>query len=61
MRTRPAQAHLSSNLSPRDDWTEITLLPQNQFKPPTGVEYCYVQSFSANRGVLEIDRIELVR
>ena len=56
-----AQALLSSNLSPRDDWTEITLLPQNQFKPPIGVEYCYVQSFDANRGVLEIDRIELVR
>ena len=56
-----AQALLSSNLPPRDDWTEITLLPQNQFKPPIGVEYCYVQSYGANRGVLEIDRIELVR
>ena len=56
-----AQAHVSSNLRPRDDWTDIALLPQEQFKPPIGVEYCYVHSFGANRGVLEIDRIELVR
>ena len=56
-----AQAQVSSDLSPRDDWTDIALLPQGQFKPPIGVEYCYVQSFGANRGVLEIDRIELVR
>jgi len=56
-----AQAHLSSNLSPRDDWTDVELRPQGQFKPPIGVEYCYVQSYGANRGVLEIDRIELVR
>ena len=56
-----AQAHLSSNLPPRDDWTDIALLPQGQFKPPIGVEYCYLHSYGANRGVLEIDRIELVR
>jgi hypothetical protein len=37
------------------------LVLQGQFKPPIGVEYCYVHSFGANRGVLEIDRIELVR
>ena len=56
-----ARAHVSSTLSPYDDWTDIALLPQGQFKPPIGVEYCYVHSFGANRGVLEIDRIELVR
>jgi hypothetical protein len=56
-----AQAHMSSNLPPRGDWTEIALLPQEQFKPPTDVKYCYLQSYGANRGVLEIDRIELVR
>ena len=52
---------MSSNLPPRADWTEMALLPQEQFKPPTDVKYCYLQSFGANRGVLEIDRIELVR
>lgn len=56
-----AQAHMSSNLSPRGDWTDIALLPQGQFKPPTDVKYCYLQSYGANRGVLEIARIELVR
>jgi hypothetical protein len=56
-----AQAHVSSSLSPRDDWTDIALLPQEHFKPPIGVEYCYVHSFGANRGVLGIDRIEPVR
>ena len=56
-----AQAIMSSNLPPRGDWTDIALLPQGQFKPPTGVKYCYLQSYGANLGVLEIDRIELVR
>jgi hypothetical protein len=56
-----AQALMSSNLAPRGDWTEIALLPQGQFQPPARVKYCYLQSYAANRGVLEIDRIELVR
>ena len=56
-----AQPHVSSNLPPRDDWTDIALLPQGQFKPPIGVEYCYLHSYGAKRGVLEIDRIELVK
>ena len=56
-----AQAHVSSNLPPSGDWTEIALLPQGQFKPPADVKYCYLQSYGANLGVLEIDRIELVR
>jgi hypothetical protein len=55
-----AQAAASSELQPQDDWTEVTLIP-GQFRPPIEVEYCYVHSFGANRGVLEIDRIELVR
>jgi hypothetical protein len=55
------QAHMSSNLQPRADWADIALLPQGQFKPPIGVTYCYLHSFDADRGVLDIDRIELVR
>ena len=56
-----AQAIMSSSLPPRGDWTDIALLPQGQFKPPADVKYCYMQSYAANRGVLEIDRIELVK
>jgi hypothetical protein len=56
-----AQAHMSITVPPRGDWTEIELRPQGQFKPPADVKYCYLQSYGANRGVLEIDRIEIVR
>jgi hypothetical protein len=38
----------------------VTLRP-SQYTPPIDVSYCYVTSNGANRGVLEIDRIELVR
>jgi hypothetical protein len=55
-----AQGAASADLEPRSDWTDIALIP-GQFKPPIEVEYCYLHSFGANRGVLEIDRIELVR
>lgn len=55
-----AQAAASSDLEPRNDWTDIALIP-GQFKPPIEVKHCYVHSFGANRGLLEIDRIELVR
>jgi len=54
------QGAASADLEPRDDWTDITLVP-GQFTPPIDVSYCYLHSFGANRGVLEIDRIELVR
>ena len=55
-----AQGAASSNLEPRSDWTDVALVP-GQFKPPIEVEFCYLHSFGANRGVLEVDRIELVR
>ena len=55
-----AQGAASGTLQPRGDWTDIALIP-GQFKPPIEVEFCYLHSFGANRGVLEVDRIELVR
>jgi hypothetical protein len=55
-----AQAAASIDLLPQDEWTDVALIP-GQFKPPIEVSYCYLHSFGANRGVLEIDRIELVR
>lgn len=55
-----AQAAASGKLEPRDDWTDVALIP-GQFTPPIEIEYCYLHSFGANRGVLEIDRIELVQ
>ncbi len=55
-----AQGAASGTLEPRGDWTDIALIP-GQFKPPIEVEFCYLHSFGANRGVLEVDRIELVR
>ena len=54
------QGAASAELEPREDWTDITLIP-GQFAPPIDVRYCYVHAFGATRGVLEIDRIELVR
>jgi hypothetical protein len=32
-----------------------------QYTPPIDVRYCYIHAFGANRGVLEIDRIEFVQ
>lgn len=55
-----AQGAASSDLEPRIDWTDIALVP-GQFKPPIEVAFCYLHSFGANRGVLEIDRLELLR
>jgi hypothetical protein len=54
------QGAASANLEPQDDWTDISFVP-GQFTPPIDVSYCYVYSSGANRGVLEVDRIELVR
>jgi hypothetical protein len=54
-----SQAEADKQLQPQDDWTDVTLIPI-QFAS-IDVEYCYLHSFGANRGVLEIDRIELVR
>jgi len=55
------QPQVWGTLRPGGDWTEIAFLPQGQFKPPADVKYCYMLHYAANRGVLEIDRIELVR
>lgn len=55
-----AQAAASGTLQPRDEWTDIALVP-GQFRPPIEVAYSYLHSLGGNRGVLEIDRIELVR
>jgi hypothetical protein len=54
------QGAASAELIPQDDWTDIKLTP-GQFTPPIDVSYCYLHAFGANRGVLDIDRIELVR
>jgi hypothetical protein len=55
-----AQGAAHVDLQPRDEWTAITFTP-GQYTPPIDVAYCYVHSQGANRGVLEIDRLELVR
>lgn len=54
------QASAGADIQPATEWTEITFVP-GQYTPPIDVSYCYLNSFGANRGVLEIDRIELVR
>lgn len=54
------QGAATAELEPREDWTDITMIP-GQFTPPIDVSYCYIHGFPANRGVLEIDRIEFVR
>ncbi len=57
---RTAQAAASATLEPRDEWTVHRFVPGN-FAPPIDVSYCYLHSYGANRGVIEIDRIELIR
>ena len=44
-----------------DDWTDIALLPQGQFKPPIGVEYLLRAQLRCEPRRARIDRIELVR
>jgi hypothetical protein len=56
--TTQAAAH--ADLKPQAEWTEVDLVP-GQYRPPIDVRYCYVHSQGANRGELQIDRIELVR
>lgn len=55
-----AKATAQATLTATEDWKDIEFRP-NQYTPPIEVEYCYVHSLGANRGVLEIDRLELVR
>ena len=54
------QGAASGTFKPQTEWTDITLTP-GQFTPPIDVLYTYLVCSGANRGVLEIDRIELVR
>jgi len=54
------QAAAVISLQPQQDWTEVRFSP-NQYTPPIDVRYCYLHSRGGNRGVLEIDRIELVQ
>jgi hypothetical protein len=54
------QASAGADIQPATEWTEITFM-LGEYTPPIDVSYCYVSSYGANRGVLEIDRIELVR
>jgi hypothetical protein len=53
-------AILPATLQATENWREIDFRP-NQYTPPIDMAYCYVHSLGANRGVLEIDRLELVR
>ena len=53
-------ASAGADLEPRSDWGEITFVP-SQYTPPIDVSYSYLNSLGGNRGVLEIDRIELVQ
>lgn len=55
-----AQGAALGDLQPQTEWTDINFIP-GQYIPPIEVRYCYLHSFGANRGVLEIDRIELAR
>ncbi len=55
-----AQAAAIIELQPVDDWTDVAFIP-GQYKPPIEITYCYLHSLGANRGVLDIDRLELVR
>ena len=55
-----AQAAGHVTLQPNDNWNELTFIV-DQYTPPIEVQYCYLHSAGANRGVIEIDRIELIR
>ncbi len=55
-----AQGAALVELQPQNGWTDATFRPES-FKPPIEITHCYLHSFGANRGVLEIDRIELVQ
>jgi hypothetical protein len=55
----PEQPTAGARLEPAADWTDASVRP-GSFRDPLDVEYLYLQ-FSANPGVFEIDRIELVQ
>jgi hypothetical protein len=54
------QAMTSATLEPQTDWTDVTFT-SGQITAPLDVLYGYLHSYGANRGVLDIDRLELVR
>jgi hypothetical protein len=56
------QGWAGATLEELPDWTDILFAP-SQYTPPIDVSYCYLTStvIGANRGVIEIDRIELVQ
>ena len=55
----PEQPTAYAQLEPAAEWTEASAR-RGSFRDPLDVEYLYLQ-FSANPGVFEIDRIELVQ
>jgi hypothetical protein len=48
-----------AELAPASEWTERALTP-GSFRDPLDVRYVYLRSGGWNRGVFEVDRIELV-
>ena len=54
------QANTVALLEPRNEWTDVTF-GSAQITFPIDVLYSYLHSYGGNRGVLEIDRLELVR
>jgi len=49
-----------ADLEPSAEWVERSFTP-GQYAPPIDVSYCYLRSNGGNRGVLEIDWLELVQ
>ena len=48
-------------LTPLSDWADAHLAPPPPMSLTSGVRYAYLHSYTVNRGVLDIDRIELVQ
>jgi hypothetical protein len=49
------------SLTPKSDWSILSFSPPPPMALTSGVRYVYLHSYSVNRGVLDIDRIELVQ
>ena len=54
------QAAAWATFEPREELSEISFRP-GYYTPPIDARYIYFNCFGANRGVLEIDRIAIVR
>ena len=48
-------------LTPQNNWSVLSFSPPPLSSVASGVRYAYLHSYSVNRGVLDIDRIELVQ